>query len=395
MPPILIPVVASGNLHHKTEPVMTEKKRTTVTTIETHDVWIIRKPEPQLPARGERSCGSARNELNYPQRLRRALLDVMCPNAVRRLTLLYQQKVLTEEMRIMYQWTSSLSSKFSMIGSCGDAVTRIVFKLAVALAFALTIVGATEPSVLAAPPANDLRSAARLVTVGFSELLDTSEATTDADDAFLNSVSCNFPATDASVWYQFVGTGETFRIEVFRSDYSASVLIADRYSLFGCGIGGMDFPTIPGHSYYMMVLDDQRDGGGNGGMLNISISLAPPPPDLTVTLSVDRFGTVDVHTGVVTISGTYSCVNADSLTVNLVAWEELGRFLAIGFATVQEQATCDGSLHPWSADIYPDPAGRKFLGGRAMTLSSASSSGPYGGGESAFIEQEVILRGKN
>jgi hypothetical protein len=27
---------------------MTEKKRTTVTTIETHEVWIIRKPQPEL-----------------------------------------------------------------------------------------------------------------------------------------------------------------------------------------------------------------------------------------------------------------------------------------------------------------------------------------------------------
>ena len=274
-------------------------------------------------------------------------------------------------------------------------LTRTAFKLIVALAFVLTLVGASAPSVLAAPPANDLRSGATPVTVGFSELLDTSEATTDADDAFLNSIGCNFPATDASVWYQFVGTGETFRIEAFRSDYSASVLIDfGDFRIFGCGTGGMDFPTLPGHTYYMMVLDDQRDGGGNGGMLNISIGLAPPPPDLTVTLSVDRFGTVDGHTGVVTISGTYSCVNADSLTVNVVAWQELGRFLALGFGVIQEQATCDGILHTWSADIYPDPAGRGFVGGRSMTLSAASSSGPFGGGQSEFIEQEVILRGK-
>jgi hypothetical protein len=28
---------------------MSEKKRTTVTTIETHEVWIIRRPVPELP----------------------------------------------------------------------------------------------------------------------------------------------------------------------------------------------------------------------------------------------------------------------------------------------------------------------------------------------------------
>jgi hypothetical protein len=277
-------------------------------------------------------------------------------------------------------------------------MTRIVLKLLVALAFALSFVGAAEQAVLAAPPANDLRSGATPVTIGFSELLDTSEATTDADDAYLNTLGCNFPATDASVWYQFVGTGETFRFEVFQSDYSASILIAggnfNNPDSFGCGIGGIDFATISGKTYYMLVLDDQRDGVGTGGMLNISISLAPPPPDLTVTLSVNRFGTVNTRTGVVTISGTYSCVNADSLTVSVRASQKVGPFFAFGYRDFQDEATCDGRLHTWSADIYPDPALRKFVGGKAMTLTLAYSFGPYGFSDVSFAEQEVILRGK-
>jgi hypothetical protein len=43
VPLILIRVYARGNYT-----VMREKKRTTVTTIETHEVWIIRKPESSL-----------------------------------------------------------------------------------------------------------------------------------------------------------------------------------------------------------------------------------------------------------------------------------------------------------------------------------------------------------
>ena len=272
-------------------------------------------------------------------------------------------------------------------------MARAGLKLVVALSIALTLTGAVEATVLAALPPNDLRSGATPVAIGFSQSLDTSEATTDADDAFLNSIGCNFPATDASVWYRFVGTGETFRIEVFQSNYSASVLIDfGDFRTFGCGTGGMDFPTIPGQTYYLMVLDDQRDGGGNGGMLNISISLAPPPPPPpALTLSVDRFGTVNARTGVVTISGTYTCLNADSLTVHVLASQELGRFLAGGFATIQEEAACDGVLHPWSADIDSEPGLRKFVGGKALALVAASSLGPYGSGV-AHIEQEVILR---
>ena len=43
VPLILIRVHERGNYT-----LMSEKKRTTVTTIETHEVWIIRKPEPAL-----------------------------------------------------------------------------------------------------------------------------------------------------------------------------------------------------------------------------------------------------------------------------------------------------------------------------------------------------------
>ena len=278
-------------------------------------------------------------------------------------------------------------------------MTRVMFKLLLALAFALSLVGAAERAVLAAPPANDLRSGATLVTVGFSESLDTTAATTDADDAYLNTkAGCNFPATDASVWYQFVGTGETFRFEVFRSDYSASILIAEgdfnNPHYFGCGIGGIDFSTGSGQTYYMLVFDDQRDGVGVGGMLNISISAVPPLPPATATVGVNRFGTVNARTGLATISGTYTCSNADSFSLSGEARQEVGRFVALGYFDFHIESTCDGGVHTWSADVYPyDPLNRKFVGGKAMTLAVAYASGTSGYGY-AYTEQVVILRGK-
>ena len=62
------------------------------------------------------------------------------------------------------------------------------------------------------------------MTIGFSEVLDTTEATTDADDAQFNA-SCGAPATDASVWYTLVGTDEVVIVDVSGSDYSAGVLV--------------------------------------------------------------------------------------------------------------------------------------------------------------------------
>lgn len=274
-----------------------------------------------------------------------------------------------------------------------NIITCIVFKQVAALYFSFFVVVAGQ-IVLAAPPDNDLRSQAVSVGVGFNASLDTSEATTDSDDTYWNGVSgCNFPATDASVWYQFVGTGETVRIEVFQSNYSASILIADRYTIFGCGIGGMDFGTLPGETYYMLVLDDQRDLGGNGGMMNMSIRLAPPPPDLTVTLGVTSFGSVNERTGVATITGTYSCLNADFLNVYAEVLQRSGPFLADALNSIRFAATCDGNFHTWSADLYPFDL-RRLHGGRAIATALAYSSGPYGSGYSPYVDHGIILQGR-
>ena len=71
-------------------------------------------------------------------------------------------------------------------------------------AFALGALGALAPAALAAPPSNDTFAGATAAALGFSEELDTTDATTDGDDAQLNT-SCGAPATDASVWYVLEG----------------------------------------------------------------------------------------------------------------------------------------------------------------------------------------------
>src|SRR5215475_13573650 len=96
-------------------------------------------------------------------------------------------------------------------------------KLLAALTLALSTFAISVPTVLAAPPNNDTFTGATVATVGFSETLDTTEATTDADDAQLNT-NCGAPATDASVWYAVQGNDTTVVVDVSASDYSAGVL---------------------------------------------------------------------------------------------------------------------------------------------------------------------------
>lgn len=267
-----------------------------------------------------------------------------------------------------------------------------IFKLFAAAAMALSMLGSYAPAALAAPPANDTISGATVVTIGYSELLDTSEATTDADDAQLNTF-CGAPATDASVWYQLEGTDEGVIVDVSASDYSAGVLVGTgtpgALDILTCGPGAVAFFAYSGTTYYILAIDDQFDGGGNGGTLNIGFHAFPPPP--TVEITVNRYGRVNARTGIATISGTYTCTNGDFIEVYGDARQQAGRFTILGSFGYFDFGTCDGSPHSWEAAVYP--LAGKFAGGKALTVSFAYSCGIFECGY-GYTEQVVILQGK-
>ena len=175
------------------------------------------------------------------------------------------------------------------------------FKLFVLLALTISSLGTSAASALAAAPSNDTFSGATPVAIGFSEILDTSEATTDSDDAQLNS-SCGAPATDASVWYSLTGSDSGVVVDVSGSNYSAGVLVGTgtqgNLTTVACGPGTVGFFAAAGTTYYVLAIDDQQDGGGNGGMLNIFFNPVPPPP--TVDFTVNPTGTFSSKTGAAT-----------------------------------------------------------------------------------------------
>jgi hypothetical protein len=81
-------------------------------------------------------------------------------------------------------------------------------------------------------------------------------------------------------------------IDVSQSNYSAGVLVGvgtqGNLETVTCGPGTVGFFAAAGTTYYVLATDDQLDGGGNGGLLNISFNEAPPAP--TVDIAVSRFG---------------------------------------------------------------------------------------------------------
>ena len=260
----------------------------------------------------------------------------------------------------------------------------------VTVAALLTLVGATPA--LAAAPSNDLIGGAVAATVGDSFTLDTTQATTDATDAQANA-SCGAPATDASVWYTFAGSGAGVIVDVSKSSYSAGVLVAvgspGSLETVACGPDTIGFYGESGTTYYVLVFDDQYDGGGNGGTLELAFVAAPPPP--TIDFTVNPRGTVNARTGVATLSGTYTCTDADAIEIFGDVSQPVGRFVIRGFMDLIEFGTCDGATHTWAAEVYPDNG--KFAGGKALTIDTAYACGVF---ECAFgfTEQKVQLSGR-
>lgn len=272
---------------------------------------------------------------------------------------------------------------------------KVMRMAAFAVTSALAILAFGASAAVAAPPANDVIEGASAIGLGASVEADTSEATTDAQDAALNA-NCGAPATDASVWYSYTPASDGGAIvDVSQSSYSAGVLVGTgspgALDLVTCGPGAVTFRASAGTTYYILAIDDQFDGGGNGGTLRLNLAEAPPPP--TIDVRVDPIGTVNGKTGVATVSGTLTCSNADFVNVFTVLQQRIGvRATVTGFGGFfADGSQCDGTSHPWSADITPH--GEKFAGGKSASFTFSFGCGRFEC-TSGFVEQTVKLRGR-
>jgi hypothetical protein len=261
------------------------------------------------------------------------------------------------------------------------------------VAAALATVVATAGPAVAAPPANDTYQGR--ITVGalpFTVTQDTSEATTDADDAELNA-TCGAPAMDASVWYEVTATADgTLVADVSGSDYSAGVFVATgspgSFNVVACAPGASAWPAVAGETYNVVVIDDQGDGTGNGGAMSLTIDQAPPAPTIDVT--VNPTGAFDSKTGEAIVKGTVTCEGvAEFAGLDVQVEQRVGRgsVMGAGFADV----TCDGVTHPFSVRVAPFNG--KFAGGKAATVTFAFACGAFECGVD-FEERVIVLRGR-
>lgn len=262
-----------------------------------------------------------------------------------------------------------------------------------ALAAALASVALGGAPALAAPPANDTYpGAVTIAAIPFTTTQDTSEATTDADDTELNA-TCGAPAMDASVWYAITPTeGATLLADVSQSSYSAGVLVATgapgSFETVACGPSAIAWDATAGETYYIVVIDDQGDGSGNGGQMTLSVDVAPPPPTLDVT--VNDTGRFDARTGSVFISGTARC-GSEAVMASLEAQvtQRVGRILIRGFGGAE--VTCDDTVHPWQLEIVGDNG--LFKGGKAVSATFSFACSEFACSQ-YLTEQRIQLNGK-
>lgn len=266
-------------------------------------------------------------------------------------------------------------------------------RLAAVLAAALTSITMAGSPALAAAPGNDSYAGAVAITsLAFNTSLDTTEATTDADDVELNA-ACGAPATDASVWYSFTPSADTALVaDVSSSSYSAGVIVATgapgSFALVACGPGGVAWDATSGVTYTILVFDDQFDATGNGGQMELTVDVMPPAPSIEAT--VDPIGTFNARTGSVTLTGTVTCdASAGFASLDLMLSQQVGRFIVRGYGYTE--AACDGTPQAWSAEVFGDNG--LFKGGKAVNVTFAIACNL--GGCSAYADQTTIrLTGK-
>jgi hypothetical protein len=248
-----------------------------------------------------------------------------------------------------------------------------VFGLVTAVA-TMVVLGAAQAS--AEVPSNDTIEGAKAITaLPFEEVVDTTEATTDAEDAAVNT-NCGAPATNGSVWYTLeAGDSPAYVVDVSKSDFTAGVIVATgtpgNLSILTCGPDSIGFEATVGETYYLMAFSDTPEVVG--GQLSFTVRESGPAPKVSMT--VNDSGKAN-KSGTATISGTYTCDGeADFMVLQgQLQQQQADNTQVRGFFEVTE-LTCGGTFD-WSVEVTPESG--KFLRGLAATTALTAGCNAIG-----------------
>lgn len=235
-------------------------------------------------------------------------------------------------------------------------------------------------------PANDDFDAAVIVPgLPFSDAVNTSEATTAADDP-----DCF--GQGPTVWYAFTPTEDGFyEANTFGSDYDTTLgaYTGTRGNLteIACNddSGTLQSEVVielqAGETVYFMV---GAFASGPGGNLIFNLQVGSPP--LEVGLTIDQVGSVDPRTGIATISGTLTCSRPTFVDLFGILQDRIGRIRIeapfFGFFF------CEGSTR-WEAPVIAENA--LLVGGPVEVFVAAFFLDPISE-DFAIAEQEATVR---
>ena len=188
---------------------------------------------------------------------------------------------------------------------------------------------------LAAAAGNDTVGGATVISgLPFTDSVDTTEATTDADDAEANSRLRSTGhrgqrlvrghghrrwARSSSTWVRRI------------TDAGVIVVTGTRaaFDLVACDAISVVFEHNHGRNLRIMVFDVEP-GNGNGGMMEITVDEAPPPPEISLT--VNPIGQ-KTKSGSAIVSGTVTCTgtNIEFAFIDVQLQQRVGRLLINGF----------------------------------------------------------------
>jgi hypothetical protein len=272
-----------------------------------------------------------------------------------------------------------------------------------ASAVALLIVGidsGAHPAFAAAPP-NDTQAGAVEVpsTLPWHYTEDTTEATVDSGEAVAQSMclSAGAPDFQHAVWFHATvpdGLTQAIAVDTSASSYGTGIAILQDNGGTLSGITCVPStyvspaPPFPG-SYYLVVFGDGTTPGVTSGTLDMTVDVAPPPPNVSMT--IDGTGTATKQGGA-WVSGTVTCDgggdNGTVVEIDGNVTQRVGRLLISSVFFSGQSIPCDGATYPWSG--FAPPSNGLFSGGKAITATASLACSDFGC-NSAFASATVKL----
>jgi hypothetical protein len=257
------------------------------------------------------------------------------------------------------------------------------------LAIVAMLAAGASPVAAASRPKNDVPSGAIAIPTALPQSItqDTTGATVSRKDDF----GCGAGGLDqATVWYTFTPSADvSVLVDAAASSYQVGINVfegtADASHLVNCSGGQLIFDATAGTTYYVMFADADGDTT-NGGALSATLSVAPPP--IQISMTVDPNASLSGNGAVATLTGTVTCNRpADFTEIDVFLSQKVGRFAITGFGS--GNPACGSTPTTWSADVAGQTG--RFSGGTISAQVSAFACDQISCGDT-FIQTTVRAR---